>query len=345
MEIKKATIAASYNPAAPSELLCDIIGGAAGEAVKYTSPFNNLDSKGAAITGYPQINDIVLIVKPSNSEDWYYMSTVVGVEVLEDEGGKTRTVSNPPRGATVLDPDDKRFKSVGMKGSAGQQLEFLDLEAEPPFGQPTLDKGVFLNDGDGGRLSMVKGPNASVNLETLGGDVKLKLNKNYNSMSWLAPSTLLAKSQGNATVKSNSGALNLVVGPTGRKIEITNWASRFAQSAGAFDFDAGDIDITSRRNSVNIKASSLLPSEQPAVFIEASKVNPTSVVSIRSGGKVEINALTELHLNCAGVIKINGLGGVHINGAEVHLNNPLYSSPSAPSKSNYDLAVDQFGGG
>ena len=63
-------------------MICHILDSTEGsfESVKYTSPFNNIDPDGGGFTAYPQKNDVVLIVQPSNDNTWYYMSTVVGVE-------------------------------------------------------------------------------------------------------------------------------------------------------------------------------------------------------------------------------------------------------------------------
>ena len=189
MEISKAVVDSSWNPMAPSELICHIIDSTEGSLVfvKYTSPFNNILPDGAGLTGYPQKNDIVLIVQPNNSlNDWYYMSTVVGVDVTDDDG----FVLNPAKGAAI-DPTDTRMRSVGLKGNAGQHLEFVDKASDS-----TKTQGVFLTDGTGGQLNMVKGNNGSVNLES-SDNTRVKLNKITNKSSTInAPDTLLAESKG-----------------------------------------------------------------------------------------------------------------------------------------------------
>ena len=338
MEIKKAVVESSWNPLAPSELLCHILETSEGsfESVKYTSPFNNVLPDGGGFTGYPQKDDLILIVQPSNSYgDWYYMSTVVGVDVTKDDN----FVVTSTKGAEVLDAKDTRMRSVGLKGNAGQHLEFVDKASDS-----TKVQGVSPTDGTAGRLTMVKGLNASVNLES-GDDTRIKLTKGDNSQSYQnAPDTLLAEAKGNTTLKSRAGALRLTVGTTGRKINITNWASRVANRAGVWDIDAGDIDMLSARNSVNIRAMSFLPTDLPSVYIEANRVIPTSVVQIRSGGRIELNSNLSIELTTLGVIRLNATGGVYINGSTVNLNNPAFAVPLPPSLSNYEKSLGTAGG-
>ena len=336
MEISKAIVESSWNPMAPSELICHILESTEGsfESVNYTSPFNNVLPDGGGFTGYPQKNDVVLIVQPGNDNEWYYMSTVVGVTVTDDDG----FVVNSAKGSAI-DPTDTRMRSVGLKGNAGQHLEFVDKASDS-----TKTQGISLTDGTSGRLTMVKGLNASVNMES-GDDTRVKLTKGDNSASYQnAPDTLLAEAKGNTTLKSRAGALRLTVGSTGRKINITNWASRYAMRAGAWDIDAGDIDILSARNSVNIRAMSFLPTDLPSVFIEANRVIPTSVVQIRSGGRIELNSNLSIELTTLGVIRLNAAGGVYINGTTVNLNNPAFDVAAPPSLSNYEKSLGTAGG-
>ena len=335
MEISKAEVKSSWNPAAPSELICFILNSSDDSylSVKYTSPFNNVLPDGGGFTGYPQENDIVLIVQPSNSDDWYYMSTVVGVDVTKDDN----FIVNPPKGSTIAEGDN-RMRGVGLKGNAGQHLEFVDKA-----GESTKTQGVSLTDGAGGRISMVKGPNASVNMEA-GPDTRIKLTQGDNTASIVRPpDSLLAEAKGNTTVRSRAGALRLTVGATGRKINITNWASRVAMRAGVWDIDAGDIDILSARNSVNIRAMSFLPTDLPSVYIEANRVIPTSVVQIRSGGRIELNSNLSIELTTLGVIRLNAVGGVFINGTTVNLNNPAFAVALPPSLSNYEKSLGTAG--
>ena len=342
MEISKATVESSWNPMAPSELICHIIDSTEGSFtfVKYTSPFNSILPDGAGLTGYPQKNDLVLIVKPSNGNEWYYMSTIVGVDVTDDDG----FVVNSAKGSAI-DPTDTRMRSVGLKGNAGQHLEFVDKASDS-----TKTQGISLTDGTAGRLTMVKGLNASVNMES-GYDTRVKLTKGDNSASYQnAPDTLLAEAKGNTTLKSRAGALRLTVGSTGRKINITNWASRYAMRAGVWDIDAGDIDILSARNSVNIRAMSFLPTDLPSVYIEANRVIPLSVVQIRAGGKIDLIASAAvpgtggISLSTTGDIKLNAGGMVYINGTQVHLNSPLGAVPRIPTLSNYEKSLGTAGG-
>ena len=337
MEISKAVVRRNWNPSAPSELVCQILGSTEGlnNTVKYTSPFNSTAPDGGGFTAYPQKDDIVLIVQPSNDEEWYYMSTVVGVNITEEQGFSYNTT----KGAAI-DPKDTRMRSVGLKGNAGQHLEFVDNATED-----SKTTGVSLTDGVGGRVSMVKGLNSSVNMEA-GNDTRIKLTQSENSASFQnAPDTLLAEAKGNTTLKSRGGALRLTVGSTGRKINITNWASRVSpMRAGVWDIDAGDIDILSARNSVNIRAMSFLPTDLPSVYIEANRIIPTSVVQIRSGGRIELNSNLSIELTTLGVIRLNATGGVFINGSTVNLNNPAFSVAAPASLSNYEKSLGTAGG-
>ena len=110
-----------------------------------------------------------------------------------------------------------------------------------------------------------------------------------------------------------------------------------------WDIDAGDIDILSARNSVNIRAMSLLPTDLPSVFIEANRVTPTSVVQIRSGGRIELNSNLSIELTTLGVIRLNAVGGVFINGTTVNLNNPAFAVALPPSLSNYEKSLGTAG--
>jgi len=336
MEIIKAVVQSSWEPSAPSEISCHRLD-APEEAyltVKYTSPFNNVDAAGGGFTGYPQKDDLVLIVQPSNDSEWYYMSTIVGVNITREKG----FVYNTAKGSAI-DPEDTRMRSVGLKGNANQHLEFVDKATET-----TKTQGISLTDGSDGKITMVQGPNSSVNVEAH--DARLKLSKTGNLVSTQnPPATLLAEATGNSTVLSKSGALRLTVGPTGRKINIHNMGSQFASSAGPWDLEAGDIDITSDRNSVNIRALSYLATETPSVYIEANRVIPTSVVQIRAGGNIDLIAnaavpgVGGISLETTGDIKLLAGGQVYINGTTVNLNNPEGFTPKPPTLSNYEKTL------
>ena len=337
MEISKAEVISSWDVIRPSQLVCHILESTpeSEETVKYTSPFNNIDAAGGGFTGYPREGDLVLIVKPSNGNEWYYMSTIVGVDVTTDYD----LIVNPAKGSAI-DPEDTRMRSVGLKGNAGQHLEFVDKATET-----TKNQGVFLSDGTGGKLNMVKGDNGSVNLES-SNNTRVKLNKITNKAGFMnPPDSLLAESNGNASLKSRGGAVRVSVGATGRKIKIVNNASRFALRAGFWDIEGGDIDIESKRNSVNIRATSLLPLDAPSVYIEASRVIPTSVVQIRAGGNIDLIAnaavpgVGGISLQTTGDIKLQAGGQVYINGTAVHLNSPAGFVPKPHTLSNYDLTL------
>jgi hypothetical protein len=336
MEISKAEVMSSWDVIRPSQLICHILESTpdSWETVKYTSPFNNVDAAGGGFTGYPREGDLVLIVKPSNGNEWYYMSTIVGVDVTTDYD----LIVNPAKGSAI-DPEDTRMRSVGLKGNANQHLEFVDKATET-----TKTQGISLTDGSDGKITMVQGFNSSVNVEAH--DARLKLSKSGNSVSTQnPPATLLAEATGNSTVLSKSGALRLTVGPTGRKINIHNMASRFAMKAGPWDLEAGDIDITSDRNSVNIRAMSYLAPENPSVYIEANRVIPTSVVQIRAGGNIDLIAnaavpgVGGISLETTGDIKLLAGGQVYINGTTVNLNNPEGFTPKIPTLSNYEKTL------
>ena len=139
--------------------------------------------------------------------------------------------------------------------------------------------------------------------------------------------------------------MRVIVAPTGRKLSIHNMASRFANSAGFWDIEAGDIDITSDRNSVNIRALSYLATETPSVYIEANRVIPTSVVQIRAGGNIDLFAnaavpgVGGICLETTGDIKLLAGGQVYINGTTVNLNNPAGFTPKIPTLSNYEKTL------
>ena len=336
MEIKKAKMNQSYNPLAPGDLVCQIIGmenfdtKTAAIPLKYTSPFNSIDPAGGGFTAYPQKDDIILIVKPSNDHEWYYMSTVVGVSITEENN----IVPNSPKGAEVVHLNDGRYRSVGLKGNASQHLSFPDIATGD-----SKYTGAVLTDGTSSKISMIRGPNSSITVDA-GAGTSLKMLQSDNEGSIQnAPDSILMEAKGNNFIKSNAGALSLSVGSTGTKINVSNWAPTVnPMNPGSSNTDNGDVDIKSAANCVNIKALGL-GIGRPGVFIEANRIIPTSVVQIKSGGRIELDSKLSIDITTLGVIRLNGGAGGYINGATVNLNNPAFGTSTPNSLNNFELGL------
>jgi len=370
-----------YDPDKQGKLACEILDESDRDPsldskpieVYYVSPWN--PKQGGGLGAIPQVGDVILIGTAHNSDDYFYMGTVVGYDhygavspnnlgandKMYSKGFTTNSfgfTNKRNAGFVVTDEADENDveRNVVMQGSAGHRVQLNDT--------PYFDKILLVNDDNSSKIEVT--------------------NKTYDSGK-IAGDSINVEAGKNVHIKAKA-AIDMMVDSQGGPLSIQNYSSPItATFAGAIqgaaagiggvlataitglvDLSPGEITVRSLKNRVNIRSgfppSPSAPQEVDflGVFIQTGGLPavswapalattvptvPGGVIQLRSDGKVEILAAKGIDLiTLAGDINIKSLAGnVNIKGLTTNLNPPEILSVMTATLNNNEIEGNYLG--
>ena len=271
--------------------------------VKYTTPY--LSGRSGGFLAIPEIGSRILICKPDNSDDWFYMSSLPYPSIAEalGEGFETSPARNKETGLF----DAQMYKARGVpqrvviSSGKGNKLVLSD-EYAPDYG----NLHTKLESANGKVLVLSDSPGVdSIILRNEEGDrVKISMSANGTS----ARRSIEIEALGPVNIISRESEVKLHV-VDGKEINILN-ESTGAKRIGTNDPTPGNINITSVNADINVTTKS----KNGVIRLESQ--GDDSHIILESTGTVQIHGEKGVELTSGtGDININSLpdGVVQIN--------------------------------
>jgi hypothetical protein len=256
--------------------------------VNYVSPYLNGGNSG--FIAIPEIGARVLICKPDNDNEWYYLGTT------SVPGLGNSLVKNTDPNNTRL-PDSRVYLASGrpqryvFKSPLGNMLVLSDEKSESYY-----NVKAELKSPSGKGLKLIDSPNIDcVILENEHGD-KIKITSKANEAN--APRSIEIEAKGPVNIVSRDSALNLTV-IDGKELNITN-KSTGSKRSGPNDPTPGNINVVTDNGDVNILAKG----SDSSVFIEAQ--GSSSRIVLKSKGSIDLSADGNVNIAAGGDVKVTG---------------------------------------
>lgn len=339
--------------------------------VYYTTPYN--PKAGGGFAAVPNPADVILVTKPSNSEEYFYLGTAVGY----NHGGTVG--QNNLTGNQRLYSKGSRTTSVGLTNSRGSGLELIDEQDENDVERATRVVGS-----QGHRLQLNDAPGYDkVLLSNDLGTSKLEITNQTYSQGKVSCDSVNMEAGKNLFIKSQGG-MEVMVDSMGGMFNLINYSSPItsifaaplkivsnaiggifgAALGGLIDLSPGEVNIRSLKNKVNIRSGVSIGDPVAyeggflGVFIRTgmlpfstwigsipTPLQPFGVIQMRSDGKIEILAMTGIDLKTmAGNINIESVTGtVNIKGLLTNLNPPIPFLPTTITMENDEVEGNVLG--
>lgn len=331
MRVYKAQVVQATIETDPTQFRAEIMDSHEVVIVNYTTPYNSMVHGEGGFTAYPREGDVILIVAAENDPVgiYYYMSTVVGRSLLPESG-----MANYPKGSGKFMTGNSFKDTVAISDHYGAGLEFV---AESSDSDSLVSRRSYTRLYSGNnQITMDKSPEVEgILIRTKNDAVSVKMTgpKNYKAM--YGPNSLYAYARGNVGVQSHAGDIKIFTHSEGGMMSLFNMSRPDLPTGTLRDRIKGDLYLESLHNSVNIKAHAYLnlinpTAPAPKVFIEASKINPDSLVQVTSGGdlklfsgqanptaKTTIVAAGDIDIVSGGAIRMFGAGGIDLQSVEL----------------------------
>lgn len=324
----------------------------------YTSPMYRVN--GGGFLAIPSEGDIILAAYDDTDEKWYYHSTVVDVELLEED----RRIPNFKEitGSQDYSKDSKPV-SVKMQNQVGAGLDITRNFRPVPM---TAINYVNLVSERGKKVGLDDSPGVeAVVIQNQHGDGVLVKGETDN---YYAGRSINVKSVGPQSFHVANSYMNLKV-QEGQDLTIENKSTGAMAQRPSEQYWPngkqpcrrwGGIYLRSENGDVSIAANadSGNPEEDGRIFITTPKariqilqdgsitLDSTDSIKIRTDGNlnmegqdVNIKANGSLNIQSSSDASISSGGNVNANGQEIHLNSPgkEVSVPSLGDHSNNDL--------
>lgn len=271
--------------------------------VKYMSPY--IAGRSGGFLAIPEVGSQILICKPDNSEDWFYMGSISQPAIGEAFGEGYDQLPGPNKDDALFDPQIYKARGVpqriAISSAKGNKLTLSD-EYAPDYGNVYAK----LESGAGKTLVLADSPDIdAIILRNEEGD-RIKISMRANGAS--ARRSIEIESLGPVTIISKESDINLHV-VDGKEINILN-ESTGSKRLGANDPTPGNINITSVNADVNVTTKSKngvirleAEGEDGHIVLESAgtvQIHGEKGVDITSGtGNIEVNSLPD------GVVQIN----------------------------------------
>lgn len=265
--------------------------------VKYVTPYL-ADNYGGFIA-IPEVGSDILICKPTDSNEWYYMGSI-----LQPNVGEVFNASRLKNPKGLL-PDERLYKGRGrpnrqtFSSPKGNKLVLSD-ENSPDYGnikaeiQSSLGKVISLNDSPGIDSIIIRDEE---------GNAMIKISSKANGSS--AAKSIELECVGPVKIFSRESDIELTV-VDGKEINILNKSSA-SKRAGPSDPTPGNINITSEKADINILAK-----------------DDTGMVRIQTDGNN-----SHIVLDSKGTVQIRGEKGISLvsNGDIIQEGNTIQLNP------------------
>lgn len=313
--------------------------------VYYTAPYYAVNEGG--FFAPPTIGSFILFAADLDTNQYYYISTVVGKLANQMDPSSPEHNQNKPEKFQEI----KEVNKIYGKTTIPQQLRFTDykgnglLISNKYIGETkNPDLRTQLQSYRGKVVALNDGPNQDmINIETAHGDgifiVQGKKNKAFGYRS------INIKTKNSINLTSASLSMNITV-VEGQELNLRNLSFGIMGLPNALPRQLGNVNIQSRWRDVNIWTAG----PQGAIFIRTPfariQIEPNGRIYI-AGNTLDINANT-INMNAVSQINMTSLGAINIKSATqtniVGLNRINLNDPSDLSVNSLNLTPGVISG-
>ena len=260
-----------------------------GVFVKYVSPYVTQNNKG--FMAVPEIGTQVLICKPVNKNEWYYMGAILEAGVADSlsEGKVTGEGLTDP----FLDPYKARQvvpQKYFFSSPKGNKIVLSDS-----YSPTEENKKVMLESSNGMKVELNDSIGCVI-VRNSTGHASIMITDAVRGAEGGGANAISVECAGNVNITSRNASMDIQV-IDGRQLNITN-TSTGVNRLGENDPTAGNINIRSSAGDINLVAQG---------NNQQINLNATG-----DGGDVSLTA--------AGTISLNGQQGVFISSSEGNVN-------------------------
>ena len=287
--------------------------------VKYSSPVKY--SSGGLIA-IPKETSLVVIVKPVNSDDWVYLSTVIdSSQEIETPVIKETEITDPVPLFGVSDPYSHTISpdSISFFNRDGNGVEISSKRNDEDDERFVSVKGAT----DHRFLIADNGKNDSIGIFNNNGFDKLKLTGDqYEGL--VGPESAELNVTNNIDFTSLQGSIHVCL-DGGRRIDIFNRSRKDVMKDSDNDNACGQINVESFHNDIVLRVNA----DDSRILLIAE--GEDSIVQVRTNGSVNVNAGKDINVRSEQNINIAAAGDVNIEGASINLNPGPPGTVSTPS--------------
>ena len=307
--------------------------------VRYTAPYNPTVKgfggvKGGGFTAPPESGDLILVCRPENDREYYYLSTVMGRQPKNKDGA-----TNMPSGHKSYLSEGSDFESdtsIGLSHPYGNSIEFTNRDGSVESREHRLE----LHSGGDGFITLEDSPKKQKVHMQATPKTFISLVSSANEEAISGPDSVHVTGHYNTDIGCTHGSLKIGTKVTGSNLNIENEASPVG--SGVPSKKIGDVGIRSAFNAIEIIAGNLnfnpagvvtaLGPVFPAIYQEANQLNSGSYIQQRAGGKIEILQISPtpgangwgIDIVAMGDINIKSLtGSVNIDGVTTNIQGDL----------------------
>lgn len=242
--------------------------------VIYTSPYYAHNEGG--IIAIPEVGVMILICKPDNDDNWFYMSSVVapnpGMAKVSDKGALIK-------GRKIIHSDEiyrarSRPEALAFSSSEGNELNLKDSHNPGYF-----NSQVQLKSSAGKQIAAIDSPQIDAVIIRNEHDDYLKISSNANGS--MGPRSIELECQGNMRLNCREANLDISV-EDGRELNIHN-NSTGSHRISSNDSSPGNINIKTDWGDVNITVQK---AENGSIFLTVK--GDSSHIVLQSEGSIEI---------------------------------------------------------
>jgi len=317
-------------------------------SVIYTSPYGARGQGG--FIAIPEVGTKILVVRPEGSGEWFYLSTVWVPEPKPEYTKGTNVIdSNVP---PVLRCEPDLYKAVAQpKRYVFKSPEGRGLTISDEASTNAMSKFVELRTPKNKRIKLDDTPHQDAVIIESGNNSYIKLAASPDNILGGASQSVEVFSTGPQTYRNQGDETTISVGGTplscARELNLLNQADGILNGVPPWFkpplgippplSPCGNINIQSSWRDVNIFSKSptgriFIECLNPigigqSIVIETNSVSPDSLVRIKTNGRVQIDAATELevyspiiNMNCA-TFNVNAAAAVNIDSPLIKIGN------------------------
>lgn len=265
--------------------------------VYYVSPYGSNNTGG--FVAIPEEGTKILVVRPTGSNNWYYLGTTFDFEPIDPSYGGAPIKDGHISPVERVNPDIYKAQGVPMRytfvSPAGAGLEISDDE-NPSY----MKKFVKLRGATGKKIVIDDTPsNDSITLDS-GNNSKIVISANPdNMMTGRGAASIEVTTNGPQKYINHESQTDLYIGGGGRELQLLNAANGMLTPLPNYP-------VPLRRTGIEGEFSPIKPSGNVNI---QSKHRDVNVFTQGLGGRIFIECLNALGADQQIVIETNGVGG------------------------------------
>jgi hypothetical protein len=298
------------------------------KTVNYVSPYASNEE--GAFVAIPEVGTQILVCKPGNTSEWYYLGATFAPEPKQVDGSEIpdgdtrpleRALPNLYRSRGVpMQVAMKTPNGAGMLVSEEYTEGYVNRKTELTS---TVNKKITLNDSPGIDAIILDSGNGS----------KITLSNDPDNQSTVARS-IQVESVGPQKYINTESQTDIVVGAGGRELQLVNTASGVEWGPG---IPCGNVNVQSKKRDVNV----FTQGEQGRIFIEClNEGGSNQYIQIETngaGGAIVIKTKGDIRLDAGGNIDMKAGGKITMQSGD---NYSIKSGGSLEVQSSANANID-----